>query len=104
MGETDYLEKELDRNQGDIKAIREALYTLIEAQRNTTKNVDALADDLKEVFKTTQNFNLLETKLNTLELKLKKIEDTKTWEYRIFIGAVVGGIITLISKLIFFGV
>ncbi len=104
MGESEYIERELDKSQNDIKSIREALFTLIEAQRNTTKNVDNLATDLKEVFKITQNLYIFETRLKELEGKSKKFEDAKVWEYRIFIGAIVGGIVTLVSKLIFFGV
>ena len=96
--EIEHLERDIDRQQGDISTIKDALYTLIEAQRNTTKNVDNLTQDMKEVIRAHSNFDTVEAQITSVEKRIKKIEETKTWEYRIFIGTVITGVVALVTK------
>ena len=98
MEQIDRIADSLDKTKDEVQEIKSALTTLIEAQRNTTKNVDNLTTDMKKLIKSTASFDVIETELHQLDQRVKKIEDTKTWEYRIIIGAIVGGIITIIVK------
>lgn len=102
MEEIKYLEKEIDKTQDDLSVMREAIYTLIESQKNTTKNVDALTKDMKEIIKQAGKHETNANKIISLEKRVKTMEDAKTWEYRIFIGAIISGAITLIAKFGFF--
>lgn len=96
--EIEHLEKDIDKTQSDLVIMREAIYTLIESQKNTTKNVDALTKDMKEMVKNSSMHETNANKIISLEKRVKTIEDAKTWEYRIFIGAIISGAITLIAK------
>ena len=98
----DHLEKDLDKTHGDIEVMRQAIYTLIESQKNTTKNVDSLTADMKEIIKTSGYHDVHRGKITSIEKRLKKIEDAKTWEYRIFIAAVISAAGSLLAKMAFF--
>jgi Cu2+-containing amine oxidase len=136
------LKEEQERQRDKCGEFSKALVQLIEAQKNTTRNVDALAADVKGVLKSTMHFELLEKKLeltnarvaklettatqcpvvlNDLkecqdhikdikkvdqnvitqrlgetEKDIKELQDSKSWGYKLIIGAVVMGIIGLI--------
>ncbi len=102
MDNIEHLEKDLDKTQDDLTIMREAIYTLIESQKNTTKNVDALTKDMKEIIKGTGQYEAQSNKIASIEKRIKTMEEAKTWEYRIFIGAIITGAITLIAKFGFF--
>ena len=129
-----------EKQREDCGEFQKALYTLIEAQKNTTRNVDALAQDVKGVLKSSMHFELLEKKLemtntrinklegNNFEIvkkdidvmqkkldkidikaveaniktdneKIKLLEDSKTWGFRLIVGAVILGVIGLFFDL-----
>ncbi len=98
MDEIAHLEKDVDKIQEDLGVMREAIHTLIESQKNTTKNVDSLTADMKTLLKDSSKHEENLGKILLLEKRVKSMEDAKTWEYRFFIGAVISGAITLIAK------
>ena len=102
MDDITHIEKDIDKTKDDLVVMREAIYTLIESQKNATKNVDALTKDMKEIIKGTGQYDTQNTKIISLEKRVKTMEEAKTWEYRIFIASIVTGAITLIAKFGFF--
>jgi uncharacterized coiled-coil DUF342 family protein len=76
--------------------IQRALYTLVEAQKNTTKNVDRLADDVKILIQNSSEYHILENNIENLEKKCEELEASKQWGFRLLIGA----FITAISSLL----
>ena len=68
------LKEEQDRQRDKCGEFSKALVQLIEAQKNTTRNVDALAADVKGVLKSTMHFELLEKKLELTNARIAKLE------------------------------
>ena len=68
------LKEEQDRQRENCGEFSKALAQLIEAQKNTTRNVDTLALDVKGVLKSAMHFELLEKKLEITNLRLSKLE------------------------------
>jgi len=92
----EHVKKTIGKNGGDIEDIQKALYTLIEAQKNTTRNVDSLSADVKGMLKTTLNFSLIEKEIAHMEERVKHLEDHNSWGMKLIVGAVFTAIIGLI--------
>ncbi len=88
-----------ERHENKIENLQEAMYTLIEAQKNTTRNVDHLAEDVKEMLKSAGSCAVVESKIVSLEKRTKVLEDSKTWGFRLIIGGLIMSIIGVVSKL-----
>ncbi len=69
--------------------IQKALYTLVEAQKNTTKNVDRLAEDVKVLIKNAYEFHVLEHDISDLNKRCDNLESSKQWGFRLIVGAVI---------------
>lgn len=68
-----------------------ALHTLIEAQKNTTKNVDILTNDVKHLTAAITNYE-------AVSKRVEDLESSRTWAYRLIIGTLIAGAITLLIK------
>jgi len=70
------IKKEQDEQRKNCGELQQAISALVEAQKNTTRNVDTLAADVKGVLKTTMHFELLDKKLELTNARISKIEAT----------------------------
>jgi len=87
----------IDEVKRDIKDINKALYTLVEAQSNTTHNVDMLANDVKEMLKGSMSCNLVDAQVREQDKRITVLEDSKTWGFRLVVGAVILAFIGLVA-------
>ena len=78
--------------------IQKALYTLVEAQKNTTKNVDRLADDVKALIKNSSEYHILESSITAVNKKCDDLEESKQWGFRLIIGAVLLSLVRLLYE------
>jgi uncharacterized coiled-coil DUF342 family protein len=92
--------KVIQREHGEARRrcdeIQKALYTLVEAQKNTTKNVDRLADDVKALIKNASEYHVLEVGIENINKKVEELESSKQWGFRLIIGAVITAVIGLL--------
>jgi len=89
--------EELEEVKRDIKDINKALYTLIEAQSNTTHNVDMLSSDVKEMLKASMSCDIVNSDVKDIEKRVSILEDSKTWGFRLVIGAVILAVVGLVA-------
>lgn len=85
------LSKKAEEYNKRVNEINTALYTLIEAQKNTTKNVDTLTTDVKELTKTITNYE-------AISKRVEDLESSRTWVYRLVIGTLITAAIAIILK------
>lgn len=83
-------EKEKEYSE-KISELTIALHTLIEAQKNTTKNVDILTSDVKHLTTAITNYE-------AVSKRVEDLESSRTWGYRLIIGTLIAGAITLLIK------
>ncbi len=81
----------------DIKDINKILYQLVEAQSNTTHNVDMLSKDVKEMLKASMSCDIVDNDVKDLEKRVSILEDSKTWGFRLVAGAVMMAVVGLVA-------
>ena len=91
-----FIQKEHQEARKRCDEIQKALYTLVEAQKNTTKNVDRLADDVKALIKNSSEYHVLENNISALTLRMNEIEDSKQWGFRLIVGAVIMSLVGIL--------
>ena len=89
MREVRELKRQHDLQREKISELHTALTSLIEAQRITTKNVDTLSKDVKEMIKNSLTYELLEKEIVMINHRLETLEDNKAWLYKMVVGAVI---------------
>lgn len=87
------MDKNVDKYDAKVNKINNALYTLIEAQKNTTKNVDNLTADIKSISKTLSHLESIDRRLNDLE-------NSKTWGFRLVITGAIGFVVWILKGLV----
>jgi hypothetical protein len=118
MDAMELIEEEQKRQRERCVNFEKALSTLIEAQKNTTRNVDNLATDVKGMLKNSLHFDILEKELEltnnrllkmedmnfnqmkqdikSLDKKMEGIEQSKTWLWRLIVGAIILNLVGLV--------
>ena len=89
---------ELEKIDKDIRDINKVLYQLTEAQKNTTKNVDILTSDIKEMLKKSMNCQMVHNELQALEHRVTDLEASKTWGFRLVVGALMLGLVNILLE------
>ena len=72
----------LQSHDEELKQINKALYSLLEVQKITTKNVDSLTKDVKKLTESVLT-------MNTLEKRISSLENSQIWVVRTIIGAII---------------
>lgn len=104
MGDQDeYLIKELDTIKNDVKLLQQALYTLVEAQRNTVSNIDMLTKDIKEIVNLTYENESIKTAVQKdiehFGKRVEELEKSRVWVIRLIIGSVFSIITAVVVKI-----
>lgn len=90
------LKQDFAEHKHEIGDIQKALYTLIEAQKNTTRNVDTLSLDVKEMLKSSLGFDIVKKEVDLLTLRVNSLEESKNWGFKLIVGTVLTSVIGLL--------
>ena len=118
----DQIQDEQNKQREKCGNFQADMATLLEMQKNTTRNVDSLAQDVKGLLKNALHFEVLDKKIDATNIKLTKtenevelldiskikrditenrkdidtLEKSRTWGFRLITGALAIGIIKII--------
>jgi len=90
------LRKKQDKHASEISEIKQALAELIQMQKNTTRNVNELSNDVKEMLKKSLSHEMQEKEIKILHERIDSLEETKTWTFRLVTGAIIMAVLSLL--------
>jgi septal ring factor EnvC (AmiA/AmiB activator) len=89
MAEVRELKRQHEKQRDKINELHTSLYTLIESQKITTRNMERLTEDIKDILKSSSSIEVVEKEIVMINHRLKDLEDNKAWLFKMVVGAVV---------------
>jgi small-conductance mechanosensitive channel len=87
------IREQLLMQQKEILETHKILQSSVEQQKQTQKVLDAFSEDLKEILKAATCCEMNKKDIESINKRLSKVEDSKTWMYRLIVGAVITGVL-----------
>lgn len=88
------MEEKVKEIELDVKEITKHVFKLIEAQSTTTRNVDIISQDLREILKVTNSYDVFINRIDAIEKRMDYFDSHRTWFTRIVGGILIGAAMT----------